>query len=416
MIGYVYLSTAVLALVSLVWISRLRPSVGLVLVAQLSLVGVGIQSFVSAREVSPSVFALFVLGVAGLFAGYIVVRYFSLRTSRSFSAQPMSGGVVWCIIGVAGIGTLYHFAVAGVPIFATDIERARFDFAGSGLFGLPGRMFLYGTKFAWVVASLNATALGRDWKRYPPWWAATGLTLGSALLSGFKGQVLTFVVLILVVHGFVSAGRGQRIGRLGAKYGWVLATGFAYFFYVATKYGTYARTGRGGIRLLGERLTGLAAEPAVLVLSWVSEGSRANILRSDLHYYLLKYAGGDVSSMFAFERQVSGSIYDINPASNAFAPPVTIGGPSELMFAVGPLVAVPLLVLIGAFCARLETPVQGTVLRNAVRACFLFALYTWAIRGGLIHALLNWGAVLALMTLLAVAVRIVSGRTPREST
>lgn len=314
------------------------------------------------------------------------------------------------VVLAAGGLAFYHIAIVGPPIFASDIEVSRFDFTSSGFFGIPGRMYLFGTTFAWIIASANAQALGRRWRTYTPWKMATGILLILALLSGFKGELLATAVVLMCTYVVIS-GRTLRLGTLIIRYWWALVPPVAYFLLVAGLYQTYASSGKSTLQLTWERLTVVAAEPTQFALTYFDSFDGG--LASDFAYFLTKYVGQSVAGRYTFERAVSAAILNIAPESSAWAPPVTVGGFAESAAFFGVPAALSAMAMCGFILGWLTTLRVYSATRLTIAAVVSWAIYTWMLKGGLAYHVLNFSIVLLMLLSIAWIASMLSSTARR---
>jgi len=106
------------------------------------------------------------------------------------------------IIGLAA----YHLVMVGIPILTGNVEVTRFDFTSSGLFGIPGRMYLFGLPFAVLLVSIGA---GRN--LLPVSRRLLVATWGAYILANLVGGLKGGMVNVLVTALLVAAVAGRPI-------------------------------------------------------------------------------------------------------------------------------------------------------------------------------------------------------------
>ncbi|TWG93965.1 hypothetical protein L615_000600000780 [Nocardioides sp. J9] len=390
---------AALLAAGVVWLIRVPVGLVPLAVPQLGFVGWGLADL-STRPSSANHLPYYLMALVLLVLGYSLAGPRG-RSENSSPAAPLPKSAVLLVVLIAGALTTYHFAVGGIPLLSNQIERARFDFANSGLFGLPGRMYLFGSIFAWMLATVNGHVRGvrllTDWT----WILATTFLVVPALLSGFKGR-LAYVAVVLI-FGLVAVGaRRITMVGLGRRYWWVAAILFLNFVAVAGLYATYAAEPRSGLTLLQDRLTVIAAEPAKTVLDWADAGHRP-MMANDFDHLTRKYAGLDGGSGYTLEREVSTNLIGISPRSSGFAPPVTVGAIAELRLTFGSILGLLSILAVGVVLRRLEGLGNKSVLTDSARLFIALGVYTFAVRGGFAYYVLNFAAMTVLMAALTVA-------------
>lgn len=347
--------------------------------------------------------------------GYLVCRGLVRPATESSAAmRPLPDAALWCVVFTAGLLGVYHLIVAGIPIFASDIETRRFDFTSSGLFGVPGRMYLFGITMAWIAASANAEARRLPWRRYRPWRWATAFLVLTTLLSGFKGEVSSLFLTIAAIFVIVTQKR-VTVGAALRKYWWIAAIPVGYFALVATLYPSYTSTGDPFYIQIFDRLTVIPAEPIQVAMEGRTVPFPTSPVVSDLWYFLHKYTGHADPGSFTFERAVSATIIGVNPASTAWTTPVTVSSFAEVFVSFGMLAALAVQAVSGAVLAYAETAVRRSVLGVIIRAIVGVALFSWVVKGGLAYHLLNYGFVAVALFLVGMIGSSLAGRESRSS-
>ena len=168
----------------------------LVIMVQLAFRIVGVLEL---SEPNEAWVALALLGAASAFLlGYwpAARREQRRRPSAVGITATLSNGFVWATVIAAGVLGVYHLLASGIPLFSDSIETERFSFTSSGLWGIPGRMYLFGIPISWLVALTNGSAReGRIWS-YKPLQLATGFLVLTSLLGGFKGDMISLAVFV----------------------------------------------------------------------------------------------------------------------------------------------------------------------------------------------------------------------------
>ena len=407
---------------------------------QLSLIAVGFIS-IGVRAANEVPAELVVVGLAVLGAGYLAAR-----RSRPFSAgNPPSDahatGAELTALSVVGIVLAllvgYHFNAVGIPLLASDIETRRFDFLGSGLFGLPGRAMLFGVV---VFFFLTIGYLSRYRSRATIVLAVSAFALLAItrLASGFRSSLLELILFVAIAH--LLSGRAVSVARAAAIY--TVPVAIALFFAVGLsgRYETIAsgQTGptapsgepayvaeppppaesapnqslQSRVLVIGERATGGAAGSGFLVLAHRQLiPDTGNSLLNDLRYYIPRYLQlSPAAGSYPFVKIVSATLYGTPLARDSFIVPVTIGAFPTLYFDFG-LLAFPLYLLLGALYAVLERRAvhSPSPLIFTAYGVGILALNDYLTKGDLIFDVLNWTAMLLFVAVLFVIIRRLAG-------
>lgn len=108
---------------------------------------------------------------------YVIIKYFSVF-------------IIFFVI--------YHHVVGGIPLFSPDILLARFDNTTSGLFGLPGRINLFGTFFLFFLLFAYSRLHNKSFIIKLLFAIATSTLIISLIFKGSKGTLIHLVVAILI--------------------------------------------------------------------------------------------------------------------------------------------------------------------------------------------------------------------------
>lgn len=371
---------------------------------------VGLWTLVPTGEASDQAVAFALFGVSAFVAGHLLIdRLFTTVPGISMSrGRALSPAFVWAVVITASGFTAYHFSVTGLPILSDSIETDRFDVTGSGFFGIPGRMYLYGTQMAWILASADATMRGVRWVRSRPWLVASATILASSVVSGFKGQLLALAVMIFGTHAVIHCG-GLRVGEFIRRFWWIPTGSTVYLFGVATLYPSYTQSGGSLTEKLIDRATAVGAEPAALVLTRRLLYPMQNVEVNDFTFFARKYTGQSIDGLYSFERLVSTSILGFSPVNSAYAPPVTIGGLAELTYAAAPMIAVAVFFAAGALLAMIDSARFHSSIGTAAAAVFALVLTTWMLKGDLAYQSLNNLAVVVMLGIVGTVGWLVAG-------
>lgn len=314
---------------------------------------------------------------------------------------------------VLGLG-IYHLAVVGIPILSPKLESVRFDFSGSGLAGIPGRMFLFGIPFVIMYISLSQSGKQKRALLATAWT----IFILVEVSSGFKGALLRVLVLLLMYKAI----QGTPVRILMPRPTYVLlavvAIGFAIF--LSLRFGT-ARVENVGesVDYLARRATAGAAEAGHYALTVIREPGEELFVITNVKYFAEKYfsisLGGNAA--FPLDQVVSTRLTGVPLSNSAFIVPVTIGAYPEFAVDFGRLWGLVPMFLVGI--AYAWTWMRGRVVASAFSgAAFGLSLVTfqaYVVNGGLIYGLINIGAVLVFLFVLErVCMQVagwLSGRT-----
>lgn len=337
--------------------------------------------------------------------------FFRPKLQTQLSTAP-SDLTVTAVVLLPALLAFYHLLVGGIPLFSNSIEVDRFDFTSSGLFGIPGRMYLYGVPLAWAFATAVAHFRGLRWTHYKPWVWATASYLVISILSGFKSG-LSAAVMLALIFGIVITNKKVPLRLLVFRYWWALSIPMAYALLVAANYATYQSNSQPPWRQLVDRMTLVGAEPKQLAIEQLVSGAQPGAVWDDFIYFITKYSGGDITGMYSFERAVSAQIIGVNPASAAWTTPVTVGGIPELIFSFGLPVSALILFVVG--CAiRVLHRAPITAYSAAIKCALIFMLYSWLTKGGLAYYVINITAVTTMLYLIYLAFTILIPSTKPE--
>jgi hypothetical protein len=269
--------------------------------------------------------ALFV-GVSSLLIGYFLVvpRDVQLvevrgvvRPDRFFASLVVFATVILTM-------AVYHFVAGGIPLLSQNVEVARFDFAGSGLLGLPGRMYLFGLPFLVIFVSVfhaRHPFVSCRWLLRLVWcvFAAT------QVLSGFKGALFGLLATFLLVRAV--AGRPLDIRGLFRPRIMAIGASAAVLAYLLSfRYGSLqVLRGSEAIAYLEDRLTVVQAQPGYVAMTQFG-GPHHAYWAGDFVYTFKKYTSrsDEIGSLLPLELLVSARLAQL-PIGADFIAPTTVG-------------------------------------------------------------------------------------------
>ena len=319
--------------------------------------------------------------------------------------------------------TFYHFYASGVPLLSEDVETARFDFTSSGLFGLPGRMFLFGLPFTVLLVSTSAfrrlVPVSR-WLLYSVWTSY----IATSLLGGFKGGLIAVLTIMLLARSAVS----RPLSLRQAVVGWrvlVVIGALLYCGVISFRYRSLGLTGPEDVLpYLAARATTSAAAPGYLVFSqYGTDGSWGEHYLQDGDYFLKKYLPfmfDDDCVTLPFDKTISAALYHTPTSGRSFIVPVTVGAFPEMVSNIGVWPAMAGMFLVGFWMSYFISQAQRS--QRAFTAAF-FALVVnllqiYILNGNLVYTCFNLLLVGLFLCGLYCACQIpwvLLGRTTRES-
>ena len=358
---------------------------------------------------------LFALGSAALIVGGILP---SVRTP-GYEKRKGLGDVDWDTFATALAlfviaGTVVHFAIGGVPLMSSNVEIARFDITASGLFGVPGRIYLFGIPLA-LAACLRAERVS-DKDAFSSWQTRLILITFavSRILSGFKSGLVEVVVTTLIVY-FAS---GHSINRKHllqflAAFGVALAFGFA----VGATYNTYRE--RGLMAALVDRISFQTSDPAAVVLAHADfHDFGSNSIVVDAAYFTNRYFHIGDQQPFSFSQIVSSRVTGTPLSPDRYFVPVTTTAIAEQIYDFGIPLACVTLALTGYIMNSAERLARRVVKPHTflMAVTIVLGAFEYVSKGGLVYAIYNWTTVCLLLIAIAAVANVVLLGSPRNQT
>ncbi len=343
---------------------------------------------------------MYCAAVACLVVGHLIHQ--SWRRLRPLAAAPSSldnlprrstpGVIVFSSIVI--FLTFYHFFVSGVPLLSEDVETARFDFTSSGLFGIPGRMFLFGLPFTVLLVSTAAFRKLMPVSRklfYFVWLSY----IATSLLGGFKGGLVAVLTIMLLAQSVVSRPLSLRRAVVGWRV-FVLVGALLYCGLISFRYRSLGLTSPGDvIPYLAARATTSAAAPGYLVFSrYGTDGTGGDHYAQDATYFLRKYLPfifPDDGVTLPFDKTVSAALYHTPISSTSFIVPVTVGAFPELVSNVGVGAAMAGMFLVGVCISYFVSRAQlsSGAFQSALFALTVNLLQIYILNGNLVYTCFN---------------------------
>jgi hypothetical protein len=244
------------------------------------------------RATNHGLFLVVAVGTAAFLVGYMLA---DSRRGRSSSRDRQGVTIAQrqalrVLAAVTVILVVVHFAVGGVPLFASDVETVRFQLANSGLFGMPSRAYLYGLPIL-VLAYASMRDLSRRDRVVFLFLAVTFVL--SRLLGGLKSGLWEVTLVVLLAHIVHLGSVPPVLSRPVVRRALLVVVAVLFAAYLGTQYSTVqVRSMRAAADYLTARLTvGTvgAGEYAVEGHALDRDGSR---LGGDFLYYLDRYSAG----------------------------------------------------------------------------------------------------------------------------
>lgn len=282
--------------------------------------------------------------------------------------------------------SIYHFFSIGIPAFSGNSETARFtSISDSGLFGLPGRIVLFGIPIFAVLVVIKR----QDFSKY--FLGSVAITwLVSRIFLGFKGGILEILILVAIALG---SSEFKFKARTGFYFFLCLLLGSSYALWVGSRY--QSLSGRPlNLEYFLQRVTQGAALPQWTSLdqgAWLS--SNKNPVQIDFQYFLSKYFGIGNQENLTFDKLVSTYIYHTPRSLSAFIVPVTIGGTAYLISSFGYVFAPILILAFGYIFAYITSRIISFGMYGLVLAvAALLGTIVFFSNGNLVYVMINYGA------------------------
>lgn len=356
----------------------------------------GMALTANASSYEGQVFVPFLLGSVALLAGCVAV---SKGRGVVFSKKVDDMAVDWalaapCLVGMAVFGTALHFYLTGIPILGSNVEVQRFA-RGSALFGFPSRMHQFGLPLSAAAAMAQARSMGVLATKHSLTRVAFGVMVLAGLLSGFKSGLTAVVVTAILLAGATGSTIDVRPG-MAVKIVVAVLMSVLFAFWVASHYGTYAN--RSITAVLQDRiLRGSAEAPETVLQARTSRRFGSSSLRTDARYFGEKYFGiATDGGTFAFQEQVSSAVTHTPLRRDQFLVPVTTTAVADAIYDLGLFLGLVAMAALGYTIQRAQheaTRSTARPYRFLAYAALLLGGYTYVIKGGLVHLVVNWSLV-----------------------
>lgn len=307
----------------------------------------------------------------------------------------------------------YHYAVGGIPILSDSVSTSRFDNTSSGLFGIPGRMALFGKLFILFYSAyfvFNENYQGKKYKRY--FIIAIVVNVIIAVFSGSKSSILSLIELAIFMFSFIP--KNINIRRfLKPK----IFIPLILLFFCAVLYAKHFFTAYNNQfstmnfwSYVYYRSTNLTVEGGDYILRHCNE--RITYL-NDFVYYISKYLHLELASSPSLEVYASCAINHFSYSNPyAFYVPITIGGIPETIYHFGWFSVVPI-GFFGFFYGKKYINLKKS--KNPIEymnLCFLIWFFNdFLLKGNLAYHIINYILILIIVNGIEYLTRAVSKGT-----
>lgn len=317
---------------------------------------------------------------------------------------------------------IYHFVVGGAPVFSSTVEIDRFNFTSSGLFGLPGRMYLYGLPLLVVYISMyHQKTLGNSDRTRIVLRVVWGAYIISRLLTGFKGAIIEILSTAIFIQAMT--GNPLRLSKFKAtsKYIALSVLAFIFAFSMAFKYESLRlKELADGFLYMIDRFTTISAQPVEYVLfslghssAYVSFSGYFFYYFNDIAYFSQKYLHLDImpQTVFPLDKIVSAGIYGVPLSYESFITPVTVGAFAESIINLGMAGGFIAMFAFGCIYYWFITRAKNSK-RIGIAASFAYGvivMHDFMTKGGLIYSIINAVAICTIFFMLSRLARFLAG-------
>lgn len=332
-------------------------------------------------------------------------------TKTGFNVKDHTTHIIFVTIII--MFTMYHFIVGGIPILSNSIEVDRFAFSSSGLFGIPGRIFLFGLPFILIYVSYYDKQINNSYSKKLKIivWIAFILF---KLLSGFKGAILDIIILFVFIKAFLNQPlKVKNIFTFRSVL--LLFSGVIFAAFISSFYSSLSLNGLEDIfKYLLARLTQIAAEASYYVINNLHFfESPYSYQYNDFAYFINKYFHiqmiGD-REVFPIDKIVSSMLNNTPLSEYNFIVPVTVGAFAGLVLDFGIIGGYFGMFLIGSIyyylfinCLKAKSPFKGASL-----GIILYQFHVYILNGGLVYTLINTSVIILFLFMLKILSQIIA--------
>ncbi len=298
----------------------------------------------------------------------------------------------------------YHYVVGGIPILSPDVEVERFQFSSSGLFGIPGRMAIFGLPFIVLYVSIYywRTQDLRVKRLFRCVWV---IFIFFSLLSGFKSSVLRAIDIIILARLLV--GNALRISEFFSRR--IKFLSLLAVFYIVWLSFRYASLGLTDVTSFLDyivmRLFTIPARPGHYAITNLAGNANSySYFLGDIFYFVHKYfgislGGGDI---FPLDLTVSSALHGVPLTEGSWIVPVTVGSFAGWYVDIGFLGAVTASIVTGTILAIIisrSISARGAF-STAILGLTVDRVTVYIVSGGFGYTVVNLSAVIVFLYIL----------------
>ncbi|MBT4686680.1 MAG: hypothetical protein HOK21_03280 [Rhodospirillaceae bacterium] len=322
--------------------------------------------------------------------------------------QPFTNGAALnlCSIVVFSLA-FYHVAAIGFPLFSDNIETARFNFGGSGLLGLPSRMWLFGMTLM-IFAQWNYAINNPSYKNSMVMMFFTAAFVVLTLLGGFKGAPV-YVAVLYLTHRLLAGAPVPIRSFLSYRFLAVAVFMVAFLFVLSGRYQSLDLIGYYDIgEYVVNRFTVIPAMSGYTLYTEnvISSLSGIDFLVNDFLYFLSKYMNLNVSIEYGLsptEYYTFVNLWNLDPwklQPQAFA--ITMSYPAETynMFGwVGSILLCAGLGVVLSWCVGIARRSNIGAFPYGIMGLVISSLSTLYSNGNIAYLIINISATIGFICL-----------------
>lgn len=311
---------------------------------------------------------------------------------------------------------VYHYAVGGIPLMSPLIEQVRFDLTRSGMFGIPGRVTMFGTIFLVFLVASYRQLMWNDHERVQTLRLLVFVAVGIALLlTGMKSALIVLVEAILIAATYAPIWKPEERVPLRRIVAYT-ALALLVVVVVAAVYAERRGVSTNAVVAVGRRIFYTSGRAFHYVVSEFvpSNGlSMGHWLWWDIRHALgLVHLGPTLP--YTSTQLISAGIHGRSLAEFVVPTTINLFGYLYLECGVGGMVL--LAAGAGVLCSWLYGLVfqTNTIMSRSVGFYVQLAMFSAITKGSVVYDVVNRAFSLAVaVTLLILAVGLVKGRLGR---
>jgi hypothetical protein len=301
---------------------------------------------------------------------------------------------------------IYHMVKMGIPIIRnTEIDR--FNFIGSGLFGIPGRIYLYGLPFLFIFTFVYKEAVINSHKHFKYLFSFIFLVFViSRILGGFKSGLINIVALIILAK--ITLYGPINFFNIIKEYFIFIIVSICYALWMSTKFSSILNIYSSLGKYFFERVFIIPALPSVFIFSNNMFNGYFLYFLNDIKYYFGRYFNLFKPDNFPTVKIISAYIYNTPLTETSFLVPVTITSVSELYLNFGFIVSLILILFIGYIFGRIFfiSRIKNNYLQIAMLIVIQDAFIEFITKGNLFYIIFNYSLMIALTFLLYMTLKL----------